>query len=129
MRITVWNLFLQVKNQSLPVLLLLMFLLKCIPLIGPKDSVLLHELKECIQHLFLELKIGHIWSLFSFSFGGLGGGLGGGWWHFLAGFQLLFSDFWLLRNFRGLWLILWLEPGILQSSSSAFVFPPLGHSV
>ena len=66
-------------NQSLPGFLPLLFLLKCIILIiGSKDWVLLHELKECIQHLIRELNVGHLWSLHSSSFGGLGGALGGG---------------------------------------------------
>ena len=124
MRIDVWKLFCRVKNQSLSCLLPLLFLLKCISLIiGPKNWFLLHELKGCIQHLIWELNIGHLWSLFLFSFGGLGGGLGGGWWHFLAGLRLLLSDFWPLRNFRGLWLILcgW-SLGLFSFSSSCLCF-------
>ena len=73
MKITVWKLFCQLKNQSLPGLLPLVLLLKCIFLIvGSKERVLFLELKECMQHLIWELNIGHLWSLFSFSFGGLG---------------------------------------------------------
>ena len=118
--VIVWKF--QVKNQSLLGLLPHLSLLKCILLIiEPKDRVLLHELKECIKYLIRELDVGHLSSFLSSSFCGLGGGLGGGWWNFSAGPWMLLSDIWLLRHVNFPCLLprpVWLEPGIVHSSSS-----------